>query len=141
MMTTSMSRALLVAVLGIAMGASAVLQPTLVGQEKAAKKAKGRLPPYFAQVVTERQRNEIYEIQRKYTEQIDALEAQLKSLQEQRDTEIESVLSDEQKEKLNKLRADAASRRKTKAAESAEAEAAEPASTTKSTATAKLPAK
>ena len=49
-----------------------------IGQEaKAAKKAKGRLPPYFADIVTEEQRNKIYEVQAKYSKERDALEAQL----------------------------------------------------------------
>jgi len=128
-----MSRPLVATALGLVLLTTAVIQPTLVGQEKAARKAKGRLPPYFAQVVTEKQRSEIYTIQKKYAEQIDALEVQLKNVQEQRDTEMEGLLTAEQKEKLNKLRADAASKRKSKAADTAEAEAVVPAATTTTT--------
>ena len=134
-MTSSMFRTLGIAALGFALLSAIFSQPTLVGQEKAAKKAKGRLPPYFAQVVTEKQRTEIYTLQKKYSDQIDALEAQLKSLQEQRDAEIEGLLSEEQKAKLNKLRADAVSKRKAKSSDGEEPEAEAPATTTTTAAT------
>ena len=132
-MTTSMSRTLVAAALGLAFLTTAVMQPTLVGQEKAKKKAKGRLPAYYAQVVTEKQRDEIYSIQKRYSDQLDVLQAQLKSLQEQRDTEIEGILSAEQKEKLNTLRAAAAGKRKAKVADASEAAVEEPAATTTTT--------
>jgi hypothetical protein len=132
-MSSTMFRTLGAAALGRAV-LSTVVSPTLIGQEKAAKKAKGRLPPYFAQVVTEKQRTDIYKIQKTYEEQIDALEAQLKTLQTQRDTEMEGLLSAEQKQKLDKLRADAAGKRKSKAATAAaEAEATETEATTTTT--------
>lgn len=133
-MTSSMFRMLAPAALGIALLTSLVVQPALVGQEKTTKKAKGRLPPYFAQVVTEKQRSEIYAIQKKYNDQLDALEQQVKALQAQRDTEVEGVLSAEQKEKLDKLRADAASRRKAKAAAADAEDPSEPVTTTTSAA-------
>ena len=59
--------------LGLALLSAAFSQPAVVGQEKAAKKAKGRLPAYFAQVVTEKRRSEIYTIQKKYDDQLEAL--------------------------------------------------------------------
>ena len=119
-MSSSMFRTVGAPALALSLLTAFVAQPILVGQEKAAKKAKGRLPPYFAQVVTEKQRTNIYAIQKKYADQLEALEQQVKSLQEQRDSEIEGVLTDEQKEKLYQLRADAAGKRKSKTAAAAE---------------------
>jgi hypothetical protein len=77
----------------------------LSGQEAKAKaKAKGRLPPYYAQVVDAKQREQIYAIQAKYKEQIDKLEAELKAANDKLKEEMEGVLSKEQKDKLGKLR-------------------------------------
>jgi hypothetical protein len=87
-----------------------------IGQEaKAAKKAKGRLPPYFADIVTDEQRNKIYEVQMKYAKERDALEAQLEELRSIEMGEIEGLLDAEQKEKLKKAREEAAAKRKRKA--------------------------
>jgi hypothetical protein len=94
--------------------------------EKAAKKAKGRLPPYFSDIVTEKQRKDIYDIQAKYVKQREDLEAQLEALRAKEMEEIEAVLDAEQKEKLKKAREDAAVKRKKKSDKSAEeAKAAE----------------
>jgi hypothetical protein len=119
-MTTLMFRRLVTAALGLALMTSAAAEPLLVGQEKSSKKAKatakGRLPAYYKDVVTEKQKTDIYALQLKYNGQIEALEQQLNTLQEQRDTEIEGLLSTEQKEKVEALRAAAAGKRKTKGA-------------------------
>jgi hypothetical protein len=133
-MTTFATRRLLAVALAMSLAAGFIGHSSLVGQEATAKKAraqaKGRLPAYFKDVVTEKQRDEIYAIQKKYEAQIEALEEQLKSLQSQRDTEIEGLLSAEQKEKLEKLRADAASKRKTKTEATASSESTEATATT-----------
>jgi flagellar basal body-associated protein FliL len=85
----------------------------LSGQEAKAKaKTKGRLPAYFAQVVDAKQREQIYSIQAKYKEQIEKLEAELKAANDKLKEEVEAVLSKEQKEKLDKLRAEAKPRGK-----------------------------
>jgi len=91
-------------VLGLAPG---VVGP-LAAQEK---KLKGRLPPYYGDIVTEQQRSAIYAIQAKYDTQINNLKAQLELLEQQRDVEIENVLTPLQKEALRKRRADATAKR------------------------------
>ncbi len=80
--------------------------------QKAADKARRqRLPNYYAQVVTDEQREEIYTIQDEYTPQITKLRQQLKTLIEKRDGAIEKVLTAKQRQEVEKLRADAAARR------------------------------
>lgn len=111
-----------VAALLAMLGSLATLSPTSIGQEAVKKraatkepaKAKGRLPAYYREVVTEEQRDKIYAIQAKFDAQIDALTAQLEDLRTQRDGEVEGVLSPEQKEKLAAARAAADSKRKKK---------------------------
>jgi hypothetical protein len=96
----------------------------LSGQEAKAKaKTKGRLPAYFAQVVDAKQREQIYSIQAKYKEQIEKLEAELKAANDKLKEEVEAVLSKEQKEKLDKLRAEAKPRGKAGKATSSKEEA------------------
>ena len=113
--------------------ASLLFLSPLVGQEtKGKEKAKGRLPAYYSQVVDEKQRAKIYEIQAKYKkdtepiqEQIDKLEADLKKITDKQKAEIEAVLSKEQKEKLDKLVADAKAKGK-KSAETSKDEEKKP---------------
>src|SRR5688572_12067816 len=102
------------------------------------KKPTRRLPNYYGDLVDGTQKQKIYDIQDKYTPQIDALAEQIKSLQQKRDSEIEGVLNAEQKVKLEKSKADA----KAKAAERAAAKkAAAPAAEVKPTVTTTAPAK
>jgi hypothetical protein len=68
------------------------------------KKAKGRLPPYYGDIVTPAQRDKIYEIQGKFEAQIAGLAEQIKALQQARETEIEGLLTPEQKTLLDKTR-------------------------------------
>lgn len=90
-----------------------------IGQEakapKVEKKAKGRLPPYFTDIVTQEQREKIYAIQAKYAKDRETLEMQLEELRSIETGEIEAVLDAEQKEKLKKAREDAAAKKKKKA--------------------------
>jgi hypothetical protein len=65
------------------------------------KQVKGRLPPYYAQIVDERQRQRIYQIQAGYGPKIDALQAELDALMAQRDAEIRAVLTPEQQQRLD----------------------------------------
>jgi len=77
---------------------------------------------YYAKVVDEKQRQKIYDIQRKYHPQIADLQKQLEKLVAQRDAEIEAVLTPQQKAEIEKLRQESAQRRKenTKAGQSTE---------------------
>jgi hypothetical protein len=98
-----------------------------IGQEaKAAKKAKGRLPPYFADIVTDEQRNKIYDVQLKYAKERDTLEAQLEELRSIEMGEIEALLDAEQKEKLRKAREEAAAKKKKKTTTDAAAAESKP---------------
>jgi hypothetical protein len=113
MKLSSKSQFMLIAAVPLLICALSCLAP-LSGQEAKAKaKTKGRLPPYFAQVVDAKQREQIYSIQAKYKEQIEKLEAELKAANDKLKEEVEAVLSKEQKEKLDKLRAEAKPRGKT----------------------------
>lgn len=106
-----------------------------VAQEAPSKKAKGRLPPYYAGVVNDQQRQTIYAIQEKYGAKIAALQEQIAALTRQRDAEVEGVLTAEQLAKVRQLQEAAAAKRKKGAAEgSATGESEPPASggTTKS---------
>jgi TolA-binding protein len=66
-----------------------------------------RLPLYFAQVIAPYQRERIATIQKKYEDQIKALQEQIASLLKQRDQEVESILVPEQREALQKIREEA----------------------------------
>ena len=92
--------------------------PFSLGQEakapKLEKKAKGRLPPYFADIVTEKQREAIYAVQSKYLSQREELETQLAVLRDSEMDEIEQLLDEEQKTALKKARAEATAKRKKK---------------------------
>lgn len=89
----------------------------VVAQPKDAQKAaaKGRLPTYFAQIVTEDQRQRIYQIQANYDPKIDALQAELDALVAKRDAEIRDVLSPAQQRRLDARIADAQAKRAAKA--------------------------
>ncbi|MCC6126548.1 MAG: hypothetical protein IT426_16430 [Pirellulales bacterium] len=85
---------------------------------------KSRLPNYYADVVTEKQRDEIYKIQEAYKPKIDALKTQLEALNKEMNEKITAVLTAEQKKKI----ADAADAAKAKRAkEEKPAETAKPA--------------
>jgi hypothetical protein len=79
------------------------------GQEK---KAKGRLPPYYSAIVTDQQREAIYLIQAKYAQQLAALQEQMDAMEKQRNTDIENVLSPQQKLLLLKAQEAAATKKK-----------------------------
>lgn len=79
------------------------------GQELA---HKGRLPPYYGEIVTETQRLQIYAIQEKFETEIKSLEAQLEGLKSKRAAEIDRVLTADQKAKLKKAQEAGSAKRK-----------------------------
>lgn len=81
------------------------------GQEKE-KKFRGRLPPYYSSIVTDQQRQAIYQIQAKYDQQLTALKEQIEAVENKRDAEIEGVLTAEQKLLIKKASDEAAAKRK-----------------------------
>ena len=93
--------------------------------KKTAKKPAGRLPVFYADIVTEAQRQKIYQIQSGYAEKLASLAAQIKETQAEQNAEIEAVLSEEQLKKLTAARAAAEAKRKERAASIA-AEAKQP---------------
>jgi len=87
---------------------------------KPKKAFRGRLPNYYSRVVDQEQREKIYAIQREYAPKIDTLKAQLEALVAERDEKVEAVLTPEQQQTVEKLRAAAkAKRSQRKAAQSA----------------------
>jgi hypothetical protein len=91
----------------------------LTGQEKKAEKpkaakkeAKGRLPAYYKNVVTDEQREKIYKIQDKYASQIEDLQSQLEGVRKKQSEEIEALLSKEQLEKVTSLKAESDAKKK-----------------------------
>ena len=79
---------------------------------KETKPARQRLPAYFAKVVTANQRQQIYVIQAGYRKQIERLQEQLSQLLRQRAQEVDLVLTRDQLQQVQTLRAAAATRRK-----------------------------
>lgn len=134
----SMSKKLLVALLVVGGAYGVVAAPALLAQKAETKadakapetkKPVNRLPIHFGNLVDGTQKEKIYSIQNQYTPQIEALAEQIKALQAKRDSEVESVLTPEQKAKLEKARADYKAKALERAAAKKAAEAA-PAATT-----------
>lgn len=73
--------------------------------------SRGRLPNFYTRVVTPQQREQIYEIQQGYAEEIEALRAKLAAIESKMNEEIEGVLDTDQLEQVKKLQAEAAQRR------------------------------
>ena len=70
----------------------------LVGQEQEKEFVfKGRLPAYYADIVTDHQKALIYTIQAKYQAKIAAINEELEAVTKQQNKEIEGVLTPEQK--------------------------------------------
>src|SRR3954451_3863201 len=123
-MTTAMIRKVILASVALAVAAMVGTNSLSVGQEAKEKKAKGVLPAYYRDVVSETQRQQLYSIQEKYAKQISDLQTQLNAITAQRDMEIESLLNAEQKDKVKKARDEAAAKKK-KAAEEKKAAVAD----------------
>jgi hypothetical protein len=68
-------------------------------------RARGRLPNYYANVVTEKQKEDIYKIQEEYKPKIDAAKAQLDALNKEMNEKISAVLTAEQKKKVEEAEA------------------------------------
>ncbi|MDA7977141.1 MAG: hypothetical protein MPJ50_00045 [Pirellulales bacterium] len=97
--------ALVVAASGVGFGQGAT-QETSQDQKQVR-----RLPNYFARVVSEDQRKEIYAIQDKHSATIDKLQKQLDEATAARDKEIDAVLSPEQLARVKKYQEEAKARR------------------------------
>lgn len=80
-------------------------------KKKERAKPRGRLPNYFATVVSQSQREQVYAIQARYAKQIDDLQRQIEELETARDKEVDGVLTAEQLEKVNAKRQEAKAKR------------------------------
>src|SRR6476661_6920237 len=121
-MIPTFSRKLLLA--AIVVSAASLMAGSIsvsIGQEKqkseTKEKKKGKLPAYYADLVSEAQRQQIYAIQQAHEKKIAALREQLDAAEKARDTEIEAVLDAQQKAKLATARAEAAAKKAKAAAE------------------------
>jgi len=99
---------------------AATQPPSAAAEKESVPPFRPRLPAYYGRVVDEKQRQKIYDIQRKYHAQIAELQRQLEKLIAQRDAEIEAVLTPEQKAEIQKMREGAAARRSNNAASQGE---------------------
>jgi hypothetical protein len=77
------------------------------------KRFARRLPNFYSQVVSNAQRNKVYEIQAAYFEPIEMLTLRIERLTAERDAQIEAVLSAEQKAKVEALVKESTERRAT----------------------------
>ena len=98
---------------------AAVERPVLGAEEsppvkKAAGKKGYRLPPHYAQVITEEQRGKIYKIDDEYQPKIEAPQKQLDTLRKERDEKISALLTAEQKKQIAAAAAKAKANRKLK---------------------------
>ena len=83
--------------------------------EKPKTRLRGRVPRYFGQLgLSREQRQEIYRIQAKYRSQIAELQAQIAALRKAERQEIEGVLTEGQKARLEEIIRDRAGRRAAK---------------------------
>lgn len=96
-------------------------QSTSEREGRARANPRGRLPNFYTRVVTPQQREQIYEIQQGYSEEIEALRAQLAAVQTKMNKEIEGVLDAEQLEQVKTLQEEAQQRRQRRARQRAAA--------------------
>jgi hypothetical protein len=74
-------------------------------------KPRGRLPMYYAKVVNQQQREQIYDLQANFDQQIADLMAQVHALEMQRDEEIAGVLTPDQQAQVAEMVDNARKRR------------------------------
>lgn len=86
-----------------------------------ARTVRGRLPDHFGKLgISRTQRERIYEIQAGYREQIEKLQKQIMVLEQEANSEVESVLTDDQRTALRKFVAEAEARRRERSKNSRE---------------------
>ena len=102
--------------LALALGTQLLVEST-VGQEKSAskptpakvaKKPAGRLPAHYGKLgISSDQRAKIYGVQATYKKQIADLQKQIDGLKAKQNTEVQAVLTADQKKKLDEILAEA----------------------------------
>lgn len=123
----------LVASLVLGLGVAATAATAVTAQDPSATKSAtkkekkvsyARLPAHYGKLVDQQQREAIYEIQNDFGPKIKALKDQLAALIHERNEKIAAVLTAEQCEQLEQLKAEAKAKRK-KSHEAKQASAAE----------------
>jgi hypothetical protein len=78
--------------------------PKVTKKDDTPVKVKGQLPQNWGKLgLSDQQKQEIYKIQGKYKAEIDKLEAKIKGLQDSRLKEMRTVLTADQKKKLEEI--------------------------------------
>lgn len=98
--------------LALAQGKSTAKAKPAAADAAPAKVTKGRLPPYYKDIVDARQKEQIYTLQADFNSKIDALKEQIEKLTADRDAAVENVLTPAQKEKLKVAKETAAAKKK-----------------------------
>jgi hypothetical protein len=114
--------ALVVLALAIPYAASLAAPKSEAKSASAAKETKAdgpRLPDYYARVVTDEQRPKLTAILQEFAPQIAEKRAELQALISKRDTALEKILTPDQRQEVEKLRAEAASKRQATGASAA----------------------
>ncbi|MEZ6150739.1 MAG: hypothetical protein R3C09_11500 [Pirellulaceae bacterium] len=104
---------------GLATNASEPASPKPEASKAKRRGNAGRLPPYYASVVDNHQRQAIYEIRARMAREIEELEKQLDALRQSEMAEIEEVLTASQRAQIESLRATRAKSAKLKNVEPA----------------------
>jgi hypothetical protein len=78
---------------------------------KITKRFARRLPNFYGEVISDAQRDKVYEIQADYFEPIEMLTLRLERLTAERNAQIEAILSADQKAKVEKLTKESNARR------------------------------
>jgi TolA-binding protein len=92
--------------------AQAPKEPEAAAEGEEDAKSRGRLPNLYGKLgVSEVQRERIYAIQGEYNAKIDDLLAQVEELRGERETAMEAVLTNGQRQRLKELRDEAAKER------------------------------
>lgn len=105
-----LSAALMLVVLFGSLVSAANFQET-VDATKDGKKKVRRLPTYYAKVVTQKQREQIYDLQDKFDADIEALQSQISEKMKERDEAIASLLTPEQAAEVKRMTDEASAKR------------------------------
>jgi hypothetical protein len=109
-----------------AVGLCLALPAMLAAQDAPSPRAesRGRLPSYFSQVVTPQQKEQVYQVQAEYEQQIDTLEAKIEALEKKRDEAVRTLLTADQRKQVDQLAAAAKAKRDERKAKEKQAESA-----------------
>lgn len=102
--------------------------------KKAAKQPGVRLPPHFARVVSEDQREKILAVQAEFASQLREKRQELKAVVEKRDAAVMKLLKPEQRKQVEQAREEAKARRAAAMAEGEQPAAKKPAADKSATA-------